>query len=65
MGWFDSKDKKATLGSGAAENARKAIEGRGKSLDDQIEAASGGPSGKDGEAAKGNYRLTTDDKRIK
>lgn len=63
MGWFDKKEQ-PKLG-GQAGIAQDALKNRKKQLDDQIDAASGGPSGKDSEAASGTYRLTTDDKRIK
>ena len=67
MGWLTKTDKKPEpkLGSGAAEKARQDLKNRGSQIDAQIEAASGGPSGKDADAASGRYKLTTDDKRIK
>lgn len=64
MGWFDKKSE-AKLGRGQAEKARQDLKNRGDKIDAQIDAASGGPSGKDKEAANGSYRLTTDDKKIK
>ncbi len=66
MSWFGKDNKpEAKLGSGQAEKAREAIKNRGRDLDAKIDAYSGGPSGKDADAASGAYRLTTDDKRIK
>lgn len=63
MGWFDKKEQ-PKLG-GQAGIAQEALKTRKSRLDEQIDAQSGGPSGKDSEAASGSYRLTTDDKRIK
>jgi hypothetical protein len=40
-GSAESKKKSGTLGSGLAENAKKKLEGRGKSIDDAIAAAMG------------------------
>ena len=68
MGWF-SKDKpkvEAKDMGGQAGVAAKALEGRKSRLEAlENEAVSGGPSGKDKEAANGSYRLTTDDKKLK
>lgn len=64
MGWFDKKPE-ANLGAGQAEKARQELKTRKDKLDAQIDAQSGGPSGKDMEAANGSYRLTTQDKKIK
>lgn len=63
MGFFDKKEQ-PKLG-GQAGIAQDALKNRKSRLDAQIDAESGGPSGKDKEAASGTYKLTTDDKRIK
>lgn len=63
MGFFGKKEPPKMGGqAGVAQDALKSRQSR---LDAQIEADSGGPSGKDKEAANGTYKLTTDDKRIK
>lgn len=63
---FSGSDKKeAPQMGGQAGKAQTALKSRGSQIDAAVEAASGGPSGKDAAAAAGTQRLTPDDKRIK
>ena len=64
--WPFSDKKETPKMGGMAGKAQEALSGRKSRLDAlEAEATSGGPSGKDKEAANGSYRLTTEDKRIK
>lgn len=63
---FSGNDKKEPPQMGGqAGKAQTTLKTRGNQIDAAVEAASGGPSGKDAAAASGTYRLTTEDKRIK
>ncbi len=64
MGWFDGKKEVPKLG-GQAGVAQAAITGRQTALDAAEEAAMGGRTKQNQDAADGKTRLTTDDKKYK